>query len=112
TKIQPSVPSNLIPLGNSVLTIMRTPFAYEASVRNFPCTSHNPFVGNSAQPRTLDRPGVLGVHGPVSRITVVRPPAGDHPGAKLFAAQPARPAIVGLRMHSLFGVVNIGSRTE
>src|SRR5215469_18675137 len=36
TKIQPSVPSNLRPLGKSSLMIIFTPFAYRASVRNLP----------------------------------------------------------------------------
>src|SRR5262245_64705781 len=52
TKIQPVLPSNLMPFGNSVLTTIFTPLAYSASVRNFPCTSQRPFCGNSAVPQT------------------------------------------------------------
>jgi hypothetical protein len=51
TNTHPSVPMNLIPFGKSPLTIMWTPFAYSASVRNGPWTSHRPFVGNSAEPQ-------------------------------------------------------------
>src|ERR1700687_4326105 len=56
TNIQPSVPSNLRLLGNSSLTLIRTPFAYRPSVLNLPCTSHSPLVGKSPQPDTSRGP--------------------------------------------------------
>src|SRR5919112_4803268 len=56
TNTHPSVPSNRMPFGNSPLTIILTPSAYSPSVLNGPCTSHSPFLGNSAEPHTSTGP--------------------------------------------------------
>src|SRR5690606_14569725 len=52
------------------------------------------------------RAGELGVERPMQRVVMMRAPAGDHPEAIGFVAQPARSLVIAvLRMYALLGVV-------
>ncbi len=64
TNIQPSVPSNLTPLGLSPPISMFTPLAYFDSTRKLPWTFHSPEPGSGNEPRP-----VISV-GPVSSVFI------------------------------------------
>src|ERR1017187_798079 len=60
----------------------------------------------------LNRPGVLGIHPPVSAVHMVRSPPRDHSRSKLLAPQPPRPIEPTLRMHAHLRVVNLRRRSQ
>src|SRR5690606_40814817 len=60
----------------------------------------------------FDRTGKLRTHTPMSGVDVVCSPAGDHSGAKLFATQPAWPAVAILRVDTFLSVIDVGRGAE
>ena len=52
----------------------------------------------------FDRSGVLSSHCPLCDVVVVGSPAGNHAGTIIGDTQPARPAVVFLRMNALLGI--------